>query len=722
MAKIEELINEIANDRLREALQAEVKELKKTIPFGLVFEEHLPERVRLPNLTVKVGELVSNKREAGNRVWRVTSINGNTAKLEAEKQEEGVEPEKAEMPFGDLVVVRNFGEPIYPALVPVDRVERGGADKPWHVLINADNFHALQLLLYCYEGKVDVIYIDPPYNSGARDWKYNNDYVDKNDLFRHSKWLSMMKKRLTLAGRLLRNDGLMIITIDENEVHHLWCLLESMFPGDSLQQATIVVNPKGVTQGRFSRVEEYAIHIFRPGAMPVGKADDYLTPEPDEGFGATGTIPRWKGLLRSGTNARREDRENMFYPILIDSRHKRIVDAGDPMLGGEPDLEADIDGFTAAWPVRTRRRGDTKPRWGNWGVGHLTLRRLIRLGFVRLGEYDKTRKTWAITYLSQRLREQLEGGVLEIVARDPVTNVVDVRYADIADRRIKTVWKRSRHDAGAYGSSLLAHMLGTTETFSFPKSLYAVEDTILPFVRDRPAATILDFFAGSATTFHATCLMNLRDGGSRRSISVTNNEVSVNQEIEFARENIFPSDLAFERAGIANAVAWPRMKAALSGKSALGDSLEGSYLEVNQNGEAANLSDGFAENAEYFRLDFLDPNVVARGDAFKAVLPIFWLIAGANGKREDSKGSKDWFVPKYSPFAVLIEEKKFKEFMTVIDGRLDIKWLFFITDSEENFALMRRTAGKKYRYLQLYKSYLENFRIYTQGTTREKGE
>src|SRR6266853_85769 len=115
-----------------------------------------------------------------------------------------------EVPLTELVVVRNFGEPISPCLVPVDRIERGGSKKPWHVLINADNFHALQLLLYCYEGKVDVIYIDPPYNTGARDWKYNNDYVDKTDTFRHSKWPSMMKKRLVLARRLLKPDGVLI--------------------------------------------------------------------------------------------------------------------------------------------------------------------------------------------------------------------------------------------------------------------------------------------------------------------------------------------------------------------------------------------------------------------------------------------------------------------------------------------------------------------------------
>src|SRR4029077_7195650 len=117
--------------------------------------------------------------------------------------------------------------------------------KPYHTLINADNFHALQLLLYCYEGKVDVIYIDPPYNTGARDWKYSNDYVDKTDTFRHSKWLSMMKKRLLLAKRLLKPDGVLIVTIDEHEVQHLGVLLEQHFAEYSRQMVTIVINEKG---------------------------------------------------------------------------------------------------------------------------------------------------------------------------------------------------------------------------------------------------------------------------------------------------------------------------------------------------------------------------------------------------------------------------------------------------------------------------------------------
>jgi len=665
--------------------------------------------VRLPKLPVKVGELVAKKCEKGNELWRVKSIRKGIATLEKAMDGFPLSSEtNVEIPVKELVVVRNFGDPIYRSLVPIDRVARGGPEKPWHVLINADNFHALQLLLYAYEGKVDVIYIDPPFNSGARDWKYNNDYVDKSDSFRHSKWLSMMKKRLLLAKRLLSRDGVLVITIDENEVHHLCCFLEGAFPGEVMQQCTIVNNPKGVTQGRFSRVEEFAVFIFRLGAMPSGKGDDFLTPEPDEGFEtAVGQKPRWKGLLRSGTNARREDRKNMFFPILIDEKKSKIVGVGEPLLESDPVLGKKIKGYACAWPIRTNGQ------WGNWGVGHTTLQKLVELGFVSLGEFDKTRKTWAITYLSQQLREQIEAGIPEIVSRDPKTNVVDVRCTEVADRRIKTVWKRFRHDAGAYGSAMLKELLGRSEAFSFPKSLYAVEDTVLPLVREKKSAVILDFFAGSGTTFHATCLMNWRDDGSRVSISITNNEVNAEQASNLGADGNFHGDDSFEAAGVAQAVTWPRLKAALTGTKDSGGTLSGTYIGSDVNGMSKALADGFEENVEFFRLDFLDSDDVARGDAFKAILPILWMVAGCRGEREDSKGSTPWFIPKNSPFAVLIQEKLFRDFREKVSARKDIDWVFLITDSEENFGQMRRKLGRRYECVQLYKSYLENFRINT---------
>ncbi len=710
MAKIEDLIAQIPDERLRKGIAAEVKALKKTKKFGLVFEEHLPETVRLPRLTVKPGDLVALKRESGNQLWRVKSIEKKTAVCDAAV--EGYPSHKEtnkEFPVADLVVVRSFGDAIYPALVPVDRVERGGPDKPWHLLINADNFHALQLLLYCYEGKVDVIYIDPPYNTGARDWKYNNDYVDKTDSFRHSKWLSMMKKRLKLAKRLLKTDGVLVVTIDENEVHHLRCLLGEMFAEKELQQTTIVVNPKGVTQGRFSRVEEFALFAFGAAAMPEGKTDDYLTPEPDDGFEfVVGTRPRWKGLLRSGTNARREDRDNMFFPVLIDMDRGAVVGTGDPLpLGNEPDLKKKINGYTAAWPIRTNRQ------WGNWGVGHTTLRLLIAQGYVSLGEYDEKRKTWAFSYLSQQLREQIEGGILEVVSFDKIKNVVDARYSEAGARRIKTVWKRSRHDAGVHGSDLVKKILGRTEAFSFPKSLYAVEDTIFPFVRSNKNALILDFFSGSGTTYHAIALMNWRDGGQRRCICVTNNEVSDEKHRELTVKGLFAGDIDYEMHGVANAVTWPRCKAATTGKREDGSKLEGNYLSPNSNQDVLTFSDGFCENLAYFRMDFLNPDEVARGDAFQATLPILWIMAGCRGEHGESKGSQSWFFPKHAPFAVLIKEKEFRAFRKTLAERKDIEWIYLVTDSEENFGLMRRALGRKFQCVQLYKSYLENFRINT---------
>ena len=133
-------------------------------------------------------------------------------------------------PIDDLVVVAEFRDPIYPGLVSTGKVERGG-DKPYHTVINAENFHALQTLLFTHRGKVDCIYIDPPYNTGAKDWKYNNDYVEGDDLYRHSSGSRSWSGDSVLAKELLNpDDSVLIVTIDEKEVLRLGLLLEQTFP------------------------------------------------------------------------------------------------------------------------------------------------------------------------------------------------------------------------------------------------------------------------------------------------------------------------------------------------------------------------------------------------------------------------------------------------------------------------------------------------------------
>ena len=170
-----------------------------------------------------------------------------------------------------------------------------------------------------------------------------------------------------------------------------------------------------------------------------------------------------------------------------------------------------VDGFPVAWPVR--KDGSL----GNWGLGREKLLDLASRGLARVGRFDTKRRTWAISYLSEKLQAQLEAGLLEVVSRNQQTGVVDVRYVDVRDRRVKTMWHRSRHDAGTGGADLLRELLGGRR-FDFPKSLYAVRDTLDALVASKPDALILDFFAGSGTTLHATALLNTEDGGRRRCV------------------------------------------------------------------------------------------------------------------------------------------------------------------------------------------------------------
>jgi adenine-specific DNA-methyltransferase len=297
--------------------------------------------------------------------------------------------------------------------------------------------------------------------------------------------------------------------------------------------------------------------------------------------------------------------------------------------------------------------------------------------------------------------------------QDPTTKAwtLNVWYPQTTHKKVKTVWWHPRHDAGTHGTSMLHQILGRRDAFPFPKSLYAVRDALLTVVAERPNAFVLDFFAGSGTTLHATALINAQLGGSRRCILVSNNEPGEKIAARLRGQGHDIGSTEYEAAGICQSVTWPRVKACVNGQREDGTALSGTYLDIEGYERRLRWSDGFEENVEYFRLGFVDPDDVARGEAFKSILPILWLLAGAKGDREESKGSMNWFIPKKSPYAVLVKEKEFKAFREKLRERPDVEWAFLVTDSEESFANMRRSLGAKYRCTQLYKSYLENFRI-----------
>ena len=211
-----DLINQITDTELRDRIQREVDRLAKQKKFGLVFEEHFPECTPLYDMPVKTGcQVMMRDSKEDKAVYTVLKLEDGQVTC----ARKGSKEEPVIFPVSDIVRVAEFGEPIYPYLKPLDSVCNAPDSDLWHTLIEADNYHALQLLEYLYAGKVDCIYIDPPYNTGARDWKYNNDYVDGNDNYRHSKWLSFMQRRLKLAKRLLNpKESVLIVTIDEKEI------------------------------------------------------------------------------------------------------------------------------------------------------------------------------------------------------------------------------------------------------------------------------------------------------------------------------------------------------------------------------------------------------------------------------------------------------------------------------------------------------------------------
>jgi adenine-specific DNA-methyltransferase len=263
-SELDVLLGKVDDPTLRADLKRQVALLRSKRRFGLVFEEHLPERVVLPEHTVRRGTRVVPRDHEHDEPREVVKVARGKATLRA------VDGETEVVSVADVVVVADFGEPIYPGLRRLGSVHAGG-DKPAHVVIKGENHHVLEALQFTHAGKVDCIYIDPPYNTGARDWKYGNDYVDKDDAYRHSKWLAFMERRLKLAKELLNpDDSVLIVTIDEKEYLRLGLLLDRVFAGARVQMVSIAVNPAGVARrGGFSRSDEYVFFVMLGAAAPA---------------------------------------------------------------------------------------------------------------------------------------------------------------------------------------------------------------------------------------------------------------------------------------------------------------------------------------------------------------------------------------------------------------------------------------------------------------------
>ena len=633
MAAINDLIAKIEDEDLRNKIDAELKRLLKQKKFGLVFEDHMPEGLA-----------------------------------------EGA---------------------IYPSLEFVDQVQHAPDKALWHALIEADNYYALQLLAYLYPGMVDCIYIDPPYNTGARDWKYNNDYVDSADQYRHSKWLSMMKRRLLLAKKLLNpRDSVLIVTIDEKEYLHLGCLLEEMFPEARMQMVSDVINPSGSSRkDLFSRSDEYIFFVLFGNAKVIYNNNSMLYPVEER-------KARWDGLIRRGATGKRSARPNLFYPLFFDKETGKFVCTGKSLpINQNRNKIVPPEGCFALFPISAN--GDE----ATWGVSSEKFIEKFKKGYIRFGEWKPGTEYRTVAHLQEGMIAALQRGEIDIIGKDD-----DGAYIlGVSNKPVTpmTTWVQQSHSAGDFGTRLLK-LIFPTARFSFPKSLYAVHDTLRFFVANKPNAIILDFFAGSGTTLHAVNLLNAEDGGNRRCILVTNNEVSEQEAKDLKKKGFKPGDEEWERLGIARYVTWPRTVCSIEGHDVNGQSLKGEYLGTDHR----QMKDGFEANCVFFKLNFLDKTKVALGRQFRELLPLLWMKAGGEGpcpQLETDEIPKKLILPE-NRLAVLTDETIFTDFMEAVNEYRKIRMVFLVVDSDSLYRDMARCFPQK-QTCQLYRDYLDNFRI-----------
>lgn len=367
---------------------------------------------------------------------------------------------------------------------------------PVNLLIEGDNYHSLSVLNYTHEKAIDFIYIDPPYNTGARDWKYNNNYVDASDAFRHSKWLSFMYNRLRLAKNVLKDNGVICVTIDDNEMPRLWLIMEELFQ-EYNHLGTVVIrnNPKGrMTNRKVSLIHEYALFfgktqssiIKRLPVPPEEKTHNYK--QDRDGTWYLPVNLRKQGVDSTAIN-KKGKLSDRYYPIYFDPKTGKLSTFQKHKVKIEP---VDKNGEKRIW----RRSKDAID------------------GMYKQGELwaQKTNGGYQIYF---KFRGGLEG------------------------QMPKSIWYDSKFSASEYGTQILDSIMGARETFQYPKSPYAVIESVLAGT-NKKNAIILDFFAGSGTTGQAVLELNKKDGGCRQFILCTNNEDNNGNGMKIATDICYP--------------------------------------------------------------------------------------------------------------------------------------------------------------------------------------
>ncbi|HFS1372053.1 TPA: site-specific DNA-methyltransferase [Streptococcus suis] len=390
-------------------------------------------------------------------------------------------------------------------------------DKDYNFLLEGDNLHSLHLLEKTHAGRIDVIYIDPPYNTGNKDFKYNDKFVDKTDGYAHSKWLSFMSKRLEIARRLLSDSGVIFISIDDNEQAQLKLLCDEVFGEKNfLSQFIVENNPKGRKNSNFTSVtSEYCL------AYSKNREVAYFVEN----------IPKSSSDMR------------------LDEEGNYVHNSGRRVVVGKNIFNKLVSNFLSEkhYSLYFRKQDRAYKFIKEINIDELNYD-LSEQGFIRYishrdGEFVEN------TYTQNKLEELIHDNVLDFTddkiyeknlrSTIRIKNLlINRKYEAIIDNK-KQIFEIDLKTTSA--KQQLAQLFGGESPFDYPKNLGLIR--LLLTLNKRKNMVVLDFFAGSGTTGHAVAQLNKEDGGNRKYILCTNNENNICEEVTYKRLTNIQDDL-----------------------------------------------------------------------------------------------------------------------------------------------------------------------------------
>ncbi|MFK5938855.1 MAG: site-specific DNA-methyltransferase [Sulfurimonas sp.] len=365
-------------------------------------------------------------------------------------------------------------------------------DSEDNILIEGDNYHALSVLNYTHKEKIDIIYIDPPYNTGSKDFVYNDRFIDKQDSYRHSKWLNFMEKRLNLAKELLSKNGIIFISIDDNEVFNLKLLCDKVFSSKNfIANLPTIMNLKGNNDDfGFSGVHEYTlVYCKNKNYCDINHFnlnEDELKSWLEDDYGL---YKKADTLKRTGQDAPRASRPKGWFPVFISLEKSKVYVTED----NKPLNETDI----TLYPINSKNE---EMSW-SWGKKKITDE---YYNLIITGNSDKGFNIY------KKQRPQL---------------------GDIPTKKPKTIFYKPEY-SNSTSTNKLKDILGK-KLFNTPKPIELIKDLIFLGLKEK--SIILDFFAGSGTTGQAILELNSTYNTKHKFILCTNNENNICIDVTFPR-------------------------------------------------------------------------------------------------------------------------------------------------------------------------------------------